>query len=45
MTKYHWYSIKTGEIATDFLSVIKITLQDLKYFHILDLWKYSRKGW
>lgn len=44
MSIYHFMSTNTGELQTNFISVIKVTLFNLRKFHFLTRWSYNRKG-
>lgn len=41
---YHYRSIVTGQLATNFFDMVKLTIFELKHTHIFEIWKYSRVG-
>ena len=43
-SNYHYLSIKTGQLATNFWDMLKLTFIELKTTHILEVWQYSRAG-
>ena len=46
MSKYHFISNKTGELATTLKDVFRIVWFDFRRHGILNLsWSYSRKGY
>lgn len=44
MRKYYFMSTNTGELARNIFSVIKITLENLRYYRFFTRWKFNRKG-
>lgn len=42
--KYCWCSTNTGELAHNFVEVVKLTIETLRYYHFLELWKYKKEG-
>jgi len=44
MTTYHFLSSTTGELETNLAAAIKTTIFNLRHFHIITLWKYSKTG-
>lgn len=43
-SKYHYRSIKTGQLASNFFNMLYLTIFELKHTHIFEVWEYSRVG-
>ena len=43
-SNYHYRSFKTGQLATNFFNMLKLTFFELKTTHIFEVWEYSRVG-
>jgi hypothetical protein len=44
METYHFMSTNTGELATDFPNVVKVTIHNLLKYKFITFWKYSKCG-
>lgn len=41
---YHFMSTTTGELQPNLKEVIKATLFNLRHYHFMTFWKYSKTG-
>lgn len=45
MKKYYFMAMETGEVVTNIFSVIKVTIENLRYYHFVTHWEYNPKGY